>query len=333
MGEIKVSVIIPVFNKAKYLSECLDSVLTQTLDHVEIICIDDGSYDETPVILGRYSAVNRYMQIIRTENQGAALARNRGISTAKGKYVIFMDADDYYPSTDVLETLYNLAEKYKVKAAGGSFAEINMDGKIRQGDDYTEKCLYGYHFAQEGVLDYSHYQFDYGYTRFLFNREMLVDNSIFFPDLSFFEDPPFFVRAMSLADHFAVTPKTVYMYRIGYSERTWSRKNTEDLYKGLFMNLQYAKEKGYQDLFNLTMSRMYEEYEYVIQYHVETLKRLELLAKENAGLIEDKKQLKRLTRALNPYQGVAANSYSYKIGLWITFIPRKILHIAERIIN
>jgi glycosyltransferase involved in cell wall biosynthesis len=90
---VSVSVIIPAYNSAPYLQECIESVLNQTFKNLEIIVVDDGSTDDTPDILNKYSDTITW---IRQENAGPSAARNRGLEIAKGKYLCFLDADDRY---------------------------------------------------------------------------------------------------------------------------------------------------------------------------------------------------------------------------------------------
>ena len=92
----KISVIIAVYNVEKYLRQCLDSVVNQTLKDIEIICIDDGSTDNSPKILERYANKDDRIKIITQQNQGQSVARNKGIEVAKGKYISFQDSDDVW---------------------------------------------------------------------------------------------------------------------------------------------------------------------------------------------------------------------------------------------
>ena len=91
----KVSVIIPVRNAEKYLGECLDSVLGQTLKDVEVLCVDDGSTDGSAKILSDYAAKDGRIRILRQPASGAGVARNRGLAEARGEYLFFCDADDW----------------------------------------------------------------------------------------------------------------------------------------------------------------------------------------------------------------------------------------------
>ena len=103
MSTPKVSVIIPVYNTQPWLRECLDSVLCQTLGDFEVICVDDGSTDQSGSILQDYAAKDSRFHILSQSNKGQSAARNAGLKVARGEYVYFLDSDDYI-EPDLLET-------------------------------------------------------------------------------------------------------------------------------------------------------------------------------------------------------------------------------------
>ena len=107
---VKVSVVIPVYNTAPYLEQCLDSIVGQSLVEIEVICVDDGSTDDSPAILESYAAKDLRVRVMHQQNQFAGVARNRGLSNAAGKYVIFFDSDDYM-AFDALEKMYARCEQ------------------------------------------------------------------------------------------------------------------------------------------------------------------------------------------------------------------------------
>lgn len=109
----KISVIIPVYNVEPYLRECLDSVVNQTLRDIEIICVNDGSTDNSGAILAEYAALDGRITVITQENRGLSAARNVGMDAATGKYIYFIDSDDYI-DLDALEVLYDRAEELKL---------------------------------------------------------------------------------------------------------------------------------------------------------------------------------------------------------------------------
>lgn len=107
---IKVSVIIPVYNEELYLEQCLDSVCNQTLQEIEILCIDDGSTDDSLHILEQFAKKDIRIKVFQQRNQYAGNARNIGIQKAEGKYLCFLDSDDFF-APDLLEKMYDAAEQ------------------------------------------------------------------------------------------------------------------------------------------------------------------------------------------------------------------------------
>ena len=107
---IKISVIIPVFNSEKYLKECLNSVIEQTLKDIEIICVDDGSTDNSLSILEEYKKKDKRLTILKQQHKGAGAARNLGLDMARGGYLYFLDSDDFIKQ-NALEILHNQITK------------------------------------------------------------------------------------------------------------------------------------------------------------------------------------------------------------------------------
>ena len=99
----KISVIIPIYNSEQFLSQCLNSIINQSLKTIEIICVDDGSKDKSLLILKEYQKVDKRLKIFSQYNKGSGLARNKGIKYSKGKFIAFMDSDDLYPNNFILE--------------------------------------------------------------------------------------------------------------------------------------------------------------------------------------------------------------------------------------
>ncbi|MEI0612260.1 glycosyltransferase [Brachyspira pilosicoli] len=134
---IKVSVIIPVYNVEPYLKECLDSITNQTLKEIEIICIDDCSTDNSYKILEEYAKKdNRFILIKNEKNSGVAIARNCGIKKAVGEYIYFIDPDDYI-SLNYIEELYNTAKKYDSDITSNLNILHDKDGTFI---DYVPYC-------------------------------------------------------------------------------------------------------------------------------------------------------------------------------------------------
>lgn len=109
--EPKISIIIPVYNVEKYLSQCLDSVINQTYSNIEIICVIDGSPDNSPEICREYAEKDDRIIVIEQENQGLSAARNTGIAAAKGEYTIFLDSDDWIELSTCERAVSKIDEK------------------------------------------------------------------------------------------------------------------------------------------------------------------------------------------------------------------------------
>ena len=123
-----ISVIIPVYNAEKYLQQCLNSICNQTLRDIEILCIDDGSTDNSLNILQVYAERDPRIRIFSQKNQGAGAARNCGLRNAQGTYLSFLDADDFFESTMLEKVLHSL-EQYQADFVVFNSDQYHMDTK------------------------------------------------------------------------------------------------------------------------------------------------------------------------------------------------------------
>lgn len=251
-----VSVIVPVYNAGRYLSDCLRSVQNQTLRNIEIICVDDGSQDESESILRRHAGHDNRITVIRQENRGSGFARNVALGVAKGDYVSFLDADDVYPSDAVLSLLVNSCVSSGTSVAGGGVCLID-------GSELTsgEKRGKPWFFPSAETVDYFEFQEDYGYQRFIYDREMLESNGILFPLYKRFQDPPFMVKALSASKKFSTVPFDTYGYRVSHKEVRWNDEKVNDLLAGIGDVLDLAIKDGYRHIVHRTLHRIDREYE------------------------------------------------------------------------
>lgn len=111
MNNPKISIIVPVYNVEKYLSKCLNSLINQTLAELEILCVNDGSTDNSAKILADFAKMDSRIKVFFQENSGQSAARNLAIERATGEYLGFVDSDDWV-DLDYFEKLYNTAKKY-----------------------------------------------------------------------------------------------------------------------------------------------------------------------------------------------------------------------------
>lgn len=143
----KVSVIVPVFNGAPYLAECLDSILAQTADDFEVVCIDDGSTDATPEILASYAVRDGRLGWYSQENRGLSESRNRGIDLSSGAYLLFCDADDKL-KPNAVRSLLEKAENDKLDV-------LLYGGETFFDDPELEKTQSGYKNLYASIRDFS----------------------------------------------------------------------------------------------------------------------------------------------------------------------------------
>lgn len=259
---LKISIIIPVYNCADFLEQCLMSVQNQTCTALEILCIDDGSTDNSVEVIRKLMEKDERIQLFQQTNQGAGKARNLGIQKARGKYLAFLDADDYYLDEDALEKMVALCEEKQVPVCG-SFRK-KLDNDVEK----VEKLLLEVNEkgCTKQILEYVDFQLDYDYQSFIYSRELIQSNNIYFPDYRRFQDPPFMVKALFMARRFTVADTYLYCYRMPTMAARFTVSKVRDLLCGLRDNLQFAYEHGLSMLFERSMERVEYEYESII-YH------------------------------------------------------------------
>lgn len=125
-----ISVIIPVYNVAKYLKDCVESVLTQTFKDIEMLLIDDGSTDSSGELCDNIALIDSRIRVFHKSNGGLSSARNHGMDRALGEYIIFLDSDDYWIDKDILSLLVKKAESENLDVVRGEF--VNVDAKRKQ---------------------------------------------------------------------------------------------------------------------------------------------------------------------------------------------------------
>ncbi len=129
MNEKKISVIIPMYNSEKYIAKCLDSIISQNYENLEIIVVNDGSKDSSKEICEEYVKKDSRIRLINTENRGAGSARNTGLDASTGEIIGFIDSDDYI-CNDFYERLYNMLETTGADIAIGRFERVSEQDEI-----------------------------------------------------------------------------------------------------------------------------------------------------------------------------------------------------------
>ena len=132
-----ISIVIPVYKVEKYLEKCVESVINQTYKNLEILLVNDGSPDNCPKICDEYAQKDNRIKVIHKENGGLSDARNAGIDVATGKYITFIDSDDYI-SNDYVEYMYNLAKKHNAQIATCEFEIVYLEDELKNNSEYIE---------------------------------------------------------------------------------------------------------------------------------------------------------------------------------------------------
>lgn len=269
-ADIKVTVIMPIYNESDYLAPALDSVIDQTLKNIEIICVDDGSTDGSLDIIKEYQKNDSRIRIVTETNAGPALARNNGIKRARGKYLAFLDADDFYAPT-LLEELYTEAERLELditianydiynskkatfeKVAPVEHEHIYEPGKVTSKNDYPD-----YIFTSTNGAAWNK----------LFRTSFVIEKQLsFIQDVKMYEDVYFTITALSLAERVGKVHKILLHHRV-YSEQSRAkmfRKHYEqipyiysEIKKFLMHNGMYSPLS--RSYLNFTASRLFKIY-------------------------------------------------------------------------
>ena len=212
-----VSVIIPVYNVEKYLKQCIDSVINQTLKDIEIICVDDGSTDNSLNILKEYALKDERIVIIRQKNKHAGVARNQGLKIAKGKYIHFLDSDDWiehYAYEKLCNIMKNSNYPDIIKFRAYSFN--NITGEIESSayldaKGVDEKYFENFLNIYNNPINTSKLP-DSPWSGF-YCREFLIKNKIYFDDFVCVNDVGFFYRCIINAKSIYLSSEKLVYYR------------------------------------------------------------------------------------------------------------------------
>jgi colanic acid/amylovoran biosynthesis protein len=249
------SVIIPVYNAQSYLCECLESVINQTLKNIEIICIDDGSTDDSFFILNEYAKKDIRIRILRQENRGGGIARNAAIKIAAGEYIGFIDADDWI-DTNFFETLYNQAKQNR--------ADLARTFQLRHHVDRIEEAgintLILDRISRGELLTITDHA--YSAVTAIYRRDYLLNNNIFFDTTRSSHDKLFTMQAVCYSQKSIPVGGTYYHHRDNvpnqltvFDGKRLKNAGTANKHIADFLNTYYSGNKddylqAYKYLFN-----------------------------------------------------------------------------------
>lgn len=218
----KISVIIPIYNQENYIKPCIESIISQTLQEIEVLCIDDHSTDKSIEILKTFQSHDERIKLFTMpKNSGSGPARNLGLQKVQGDYIAFMDADDYYPSQQVLAELLKAATLHPTyPLAGGHYLE-----------DYDDVVTPSKSATQFGtcIIDAMTYGSTRNYQRFIFKKCFLEENNITFPNYRRGQDPVFLAKVMATKPIISMVDISSYVHRRGYEKFSVNCRNVIDI--------------------------------------------------------------------------------------------------------
>ena len=251
----KLSIIIPVYNVEKYLPKCLGSILKQPFKDLEVICVNDGSTDDSLEVLQKIKKNDDRVVIIDKKNEGSGIARNIGLSTAQGEYVYFIDSDDWLED-DVLAKIIVKADELQTDIlVFGGLSYYNGKG---QNGAYSKNKLPKKYFGKVvSAKDIKKDIFKFPSTAWtkLYRRSFLIKNEIKFQNIRAGQDQLPFFHSMITADRIAILPENIYCYqknREGSVTSVKKKKSFSPIY--VFYRIEEMLEKTgmmeeYHDIF------------------------------------------------------------------------------------
>lgn len=379
----KVSVIMTTFQAEKYLKQSLESVLKQSLNEIELVCIDGHSTDRTIAMIESYKTKDPRIRLYEQQKKGIGAAKNCGIEKATGEYITFLDADDFYVDRCALERMYRACKEKNVKVCGALRTTLYLDGTVAD-EPLHRQDVSG---RKDGVLlQYQERQYDYHFHSYLYQRSMIIGSDARFAEVLAYDDTHFFIRALLQAKEFYVVPVELYRYRCG-SAYDWGSEKARDAIDALTDQLLLTAKNHLDMLHWLTVQRINFEYGEIFEKNIRNgdLDLLEKLARANACIdscmIEKTEQTKKPEKwyvepmmhrnvedmplrsmdvagekkyilepvwrllyleqsaenrydkqiaALQAEVDLLKNSYTFKIGNAVLYLPRKMIKIWKR---
>ena len=202
----KISILMPVYNDSEYLKQAIDSVIKQTIDDKELICVDDGSSDNSLEILKEYAKRYDFIKVFTKENEGSGIARNYALNKSSGDYIAYLDSDDIFIDKNALNRMYSVAFKNNA-----DMVSANLKGSELNGDLVDNFNLE--RFITEKSISPQDYGIPYSFYKNIFRKDFLVKNNIQFPNLLRGQDPVFLAEILTLVDEIYTIPLDLYGFR------------------------------------------------------------------------------------------------------------------------
>lgn len=265
---VKVSIIVPVYNVEKYLAKCLESLLSQTLKDIEIICIDDKSTDNSLEILKEYASKDDRIKLVEQKiNQGQGFARNVGIKLVQGEYLSFIDSDDFV-EPDMFEKMYKQACDLSSEIVICEYDRLNeKSGKVSK-SKYLHKVSKNYtreditfpvgvnlenRYIDDILLVSPHYS-----CNKIYKTNFITQNNILFSEERCFEDVIFVLKSFLLSKNISYTNDVFYHYRIIESSTLRHTSNMDEILIKLISDIKIYLDEN----------QLYDRYERNFKYFI-----------------------------------------------------------------
>lgn len=242
-----ISIIIPIYNVEKYLDECLTSVMNQTYKNFEVILVNDGTKDNSIEIVNKFISKHNNIKLVNKENGGLGSARNVGINHARGKYLIFIDSDDYIEAT-YIEKLYTEIEKSKSDIVICGINKYYENSKNIEPVNLEVENNKSYSSLEAIKLLFTNKIFCHAWNR-IYRKELFINNNILFPEGKLYEDILPAVKLISKSKKISFIKENLYYYRIREGAITSSKniKAIEDYNYAIDKVNKYISTSVYEE--------------------------------------------------------------------------------------
>lgn len=226
----KVTVVIPVYNAEKYIGQMLQSVSGQSMQEIEIICVNDGSTDNSCKVIRRWMEHDSRIILLEQPNLNAGAARNRGLLNAKGRYIVFWDADDKF-DRKALELMYLKMQKKQADICVCGVCEFTDDGKVYETDGYLKTSLipnkdpFNKYEICESIFSFAS---NVVWNK-MFSRKFLMNYKLRFQEIRQGNDTAFVMKALYLADRITCVEKHLAFYRMNHAD-SLTAKSSETIF-------------------------------------------------------------------------------------------------------
>lgn len=256
----KISIIVPIYKVENYLQKCIDSICKQTYIELELILVDDGSPDECPYLCDKYASIDSRIRVLHKKNGGLSDARNAGLRIATGKYVLFVDSDDYI-ELDTCARFISIANKYGADIVTGEARQIENDQIIplKNYNSGNEICTGKQYLKLQLKSDLWRIS---AWINF-YKRDFLIENNLFFKFGIYHEDTEWTPRVFYLASKVISLNYCFYNYIVrdgSIMTQKSTTKSSKDLMVICKKNVEYfsgISDRELQALLYNHMIRLY----------------------------------------------------------------------------